>query len=84
MKMKNIAAKIGDDLTQMHNYIDANQEFTRCGNHPNILPLFERLGRFLTFLLSFLRHEAHPHLVKLILSPQMISRPHGGSYDFIG
>jgi hypothetical protein len=54
MKMKNIAAKIGDDLTQKHNYIDANQEFTRCGNHPNILPLFGRLGISLTSLFSYL------------------------------
>jgi hypothetical protein len=46
------------------NYIDANEEFTRCGKHPNILPLFERLRRSLTSLLSSLRHEAHPHLAK--------------------
>jgi hypothetical protein len=45
-------------------YIDANQEFTRCGNHSNILPLFKRLGRSLTSLLSSLRHESHPHLAK--------------------
>jgi hypothetical protein len=53
--------KIGDDLTQTHICVDADQEFTRCGNHPNILPLFGRLGRSLTSLLSSLRHEAHPH-----------------------
>jgi hypothetical protein len=34
----------------------ANPEFTRCGNHPNILPLFERLERSLTSLLSSPRH----------------------------
>jgi hypothetical protein len=56
--------KEGDDLTQKDNYIDVNQEFTRCGNHPNIIPLFERLERSLTFLLSSLRYEAHPHLAK--------------------
>jgi hypothetical protein len=41
-------------LIQKHNYIGANQEFTRCRNHPNILPLFGRLGRSLTSLLSSL------------------------------
>jgi hypothetical protein len=55
----------GDDSIQKHNYIDVNQEFTRCGNHPNILPLFGRLGRSFTSLLSSLRHEAHPHLSKM-------------------
>jgi hypothetical protein len=52
--------KEGEDLTQKHNYIEANQEFTRCGNHPNILPLFGRLERSLTSL----RYEAHPYLAK--------------------
>jgi hypothetical protein len=47
----------GDDSTKKDSYIDANQGFTMCGNHPNILPLFGRLGRPL-------RHEAHPHLAK--------------------
>jgi hypothetical protein len=50
---------VGDDSTQKDSYIDASQEFTRCGNHPNILPLFGRLMRSLTSLLSSLRHEAH-------------------------
>jgi hypothetical protein len=50
------------DSIQTHGCMDANQEFTMCGNHPNILPLFGRLGRSLTSLLSSLRHEAHPHL----------------------
>jgi hypothetical protein len=63
-KWKILQLKIWDDSTQKGNYIDANQEFTRCGNHPNILPLFERLGRSFTSLLSSLRHEAHPHLAK--------------------
>jgi hypothetical protein len=49
----------GDESTKKDSYIDANQEFTRCGNHPNILSLFGRLGRSLTSLLSSLRHEAH-------------------------
>jgi hypothetical protein len=54
----------GDDSIQKHNYIDANQEFTRCINHPNILPLFGRLGRSLTSILSSLLHEAHTKLAK--------------------
>jgi hypothetical protein len=54
MKMKKLQHEIGDDLTQKHGYIDVNQEFTRCGNHPNILPLFGRLRRSLTSLLSSL------------------------------
>jgi hypothetical protein len=63
-EMKNITAQQKNDSTQKDSYIDANQGFTRCGNHPNILPLFGRLGRSLTSLLSSLRHEAHPHLAK--------------------
>jgi hypothetical protein len=51
---------IGDELALKHNYIDVNQEFTRCGNHPNILLLFGRLRRCLTSL----GHEAHSHLSK--------------------
>jgi hypothetical protein len=58
-KWKTLQLKIGDELTQTHGCIDTNQESTRCGNHPNILPLFGRLGRPLTSLLSSLRHEAH-------------------------
>jgi hypothetical protein len=63
-KWEILQLKIGDDSTQKDSYIDTNQEFTRCGNHPNILPLFRRLGRSLTSLLSSLRYEAHPHLTK--------------------
>jgi hypothetical protein len=62
---KTLQLNIGDYLTQTHGCIDTNEEFIRCRNHPNILPLFERLGRSLTSLLSFLRHEAHPHLSKI-------------------
>jgi hypothetical protein len=51
--------KIEDDSTQKDSYIDANQEFIRCGNHPNIFPLFGRLQRPLNSLLSSLRHETH-------------------------
>jgi hypothetical protein len=40
------------DSIKTHRYIDANPVFIRCGNHPNILPLFGRLGRSLTSLLS--------------------------------
>jgi hypothetical protein len=61
-KWKTLQLKIGNDSTLKHGYIDANQKFIRCENHPNILPLFERLWRSLTSLLSSLRHEAHPHL----------------------
>jgi hypothetical protein len=57
MKIENIVAQDRRGFNQK-SYINANQEFTRCGNHPNILPLFEKLERPLTSL----RHEAHPHL----------------------
>jgi hypothetical protein len=52
---------IGDDLTQTHCYIDANQESTRYGNHHNILPLFEGLEGSLTFspLLSYTMKHTH-------------------------
>jgi hypothetical protein len=43
-KWKILQLNKGDESTQKDSYIDANQEFTRCGNHPNILSLFERLG----------------------------------------
>jgi hypothetical protein len=57
-KIKNISAHRGDSI-QTHGSIDANQEFIRCGNQQNILPLFGRLRRSLTYLLFSLRHEAH-------------------------
>jgi hypothetical protein len=63
-KMINISAHRRGDSIQTHGCIDANQKFTRYGNQPNILPLFGRLGRSLTSLLSSLRHEARPHLAK--------------------
>jgi hypothetical protein len=50
---------IWDGLTQTHGYIDANQESIRCENHPNTLPLFGKLVRSLTSLLSSLGYEAH-------------------------
>jgi hypothetical protein len=53
-KWKILQLKIGDELTQIHRCIDANQEFTRCRNHPNILPLFGRSGKSLISLLSSL------------------------------
>jgi hypothetical protein len=56
--------KEGDNSIQKHSYIDANHESTRSGNHPNILPLFQRFRRSLTSYLSSLRHEAHQHLAK--------------------
>jgi hypothetical protein len=58
-KWKILQIKIGYDSTPKDTYLDAKQEFTRCGNHPNILSLFGRMGRSLTSLLSSLRHEAH-------------------------
>jgi hypothetical protein len=60
-KIKNIAAHIGDDLTQKHGYIDANQEFTRCGNSHNNLPLFGGFEGSLTFspLLSYTMKHTH-------------------------
>jgi hypothetical protein len=54
---KHSSIERGDSI-QTHGCIDANQEFIRYENHPNILPLFERLGRFLTSLISSLKHEA--------------------------
>jgi hypothetical protein len=61
MKMKILQHKIGDDLTQTHIYIDANQEFTRCGNHHNILPLFGGFDGSLTFspLRSYTMKHTH-------------------------
>jgi hypothetical protein len=52
---------IGDDLTQKLGYNDANQEFIRCGNWHNILPLFGGLERILTFpsLLSYPMKHTH-------------------------
>jgi hypothetical protein len=44
--------KIGDDSTHKDSYTDANQEFIKCENHPNIFSLFERFGRSLTSLFS--------------------------------
>jgi hypothetical protein len=55
--VQELQLKIEGDPTQKDNYIGANQEFTRCRNHHNILALS---------LLSspLLHHEAHPHLSK--------------------
>jgi hypothetical protein len=52
---------IGDDLTQKHSYIDANQEYTRYRNCHNILPLFGGLEGSLTFppLLSYTIKHTH-------------------------
>jgi hypothetical protein len=60
-KWKTLQHNIGDDLTQKHNYIGANQEFTMCRNHHNILPLFKELEGSLTFspLLSYTMKYAH-------------------------
>jgi hypothetical protein len=64
IKWKTLPLKIGDDSTQKDKYIDGNQEFARCGNQSNILPLFGRLVKSLTSFISSLRHEAHQHLAK--------------------
>jgi hypothetical protein len=64
MKIKTLQHEEGDDSIQKHGYIDVNQEFIRCENHTNILPLFGRLGRSLTPLLSSIRHKVQPHLAK--------------------
>jgi hypothetical protein len=49
------------NLTKKHDYIDANQEFTRCRNCHNILPLFGGLEGSLTFshLLSYTMKRTH-------------------------
>jgi hypothetical protein len=52
MKIKTLQHKIRDNLTQTHNYVDTNQESTRCGSYHNILPLFGGLERSLTFSLT--------------------------------
>jgi hypothetical protein len=44
MKMKNGAAHRETRFDPKHTYIEANQRFTRCGNHLNILPLFRSWG----------------------------------------
>jgi hypothetical protein len=43
-KMKTFQHIERGDSIQTHGCIDSNQEFTKCGNRPNILPLFGRLG----------------------------------------
>jgi hypothetical protein len=60
-KIKTLQHKIGDDLTQKHDYIDTNQEFTRCGNHHNILSLFGGLKVSLTFFLFLSYTMKHTH-----------------------
>jgi hypothetical protein len=52
---------IGNDLTQKHDYIDVNQEFIRCGNCHNILPLFEGLEESFTFSPLFSYTMKHTH-----------------------
>jgi hypothetical protein len=60
-KMKTFQHIERGDSIQTHGCIDANQEFTRCGNHDNILPLFEGLEGSLTFshLLSHTMKHTH-------------------------
>jgi hypothetical protein len=52
--------KRGDSI-QTHGCIDANKEFTRCENQPNILSLFRGLEGSLTFspLLSYTKKHTH-------------------------
>jgi hypothetical protein len=49
------------DSIQTHRCINANQEFTKCGNHLNILPLFGGLKGSLTFssLLTYTTKHTH-------------------------
>jgi hypothetical protein len=49
------------NTSKKHGSINANQEFTRCGNHHNILPLFGGLEGSLTFspLLSYIMKHTH-------------------------
>jgi hypothetical protein len=56
-----------DSITKI-SYIDENQTSTRCGNCPNILPLFGRLGRIshnLSTLLLHLKHTTPPKRLNL-------------------
>jgi hypothetical protein len=61
MKIKNIVAQDRRLFNQKHCYIDANQEFPRCGNHQNILPPFGGLEGYLTFspLLYYTMKHTH-------------------------
>jgi hypothetical protein len=61
MKVKTLLHKIGDDFTQTHRCIHANQKFTRCRNRHNILPLFGGLEWSLTFspVLSYTMKHTH-------------------------
>jgi hypothetical protein len=52
---KTLQLKIRDNFTLKHGYIDSNQEFTRSGNHPSILPLFGRLGEISHFTTTNLK-----------------------------
>jgi hypothetical protein len=61
LRKKSFQHRIGDDLIQKHNYIDANKESTRCGNRHNILPLFGGLERSLTFSPHFSYTMKHTH-----------------------
>jgi hypothetical protein len=47
-------------LIQKHNYIDANQEFTRCGNHQTSSHSLEDWGD-LSLLSSLLYDMKHTH-----------------------
>jgi hypothetical protein len=53
--------KMKKNSIQTHGCIKANQEFTSCGNHPKILPLFRGLEGSLTFspLLSYTMKHTH-------------------------
>jgi hypothetical protein len=59
MKIENIAAQDRRRFNKKDSCIDANQESTRYGNHPNIISLFGRSRRYLTSLLSSLGYEGH-------------------------
>jgi hypothetical protein len=56
--------KIGDNSIPKDSYIDANQDFTRCGNHLNILLSWE-YWEDLSLLSSLLYDMKYtPHLAK--------------------
>jgi hypothetical protein len=60
-KMKTFQHIERDVSIQTHGCINENQEFTRCGNRHNILPLFGGLEGSLTFssLLSYTMKHTH-------------------------
>jgi hypothetical protein len=69
------------DSIKTHRYIDANPVFIRCGNHPYILPLFGRLGRSLTSLLSPLWLEKWRPKANGVGEGYLPQQPYGSIYN---